>query len=71
MRFAPTPFSVSTRAVASAWNTISLPSRRTHSPVEPSAAPRMPIFTPAACATLTNARAIFCPRGSNDDAEPT
>jgi len=32
---------------------------------------RMPSLMPAACATRTKARAIFCPRGSKEEAEPT
>ena len=66
MRVTPSSPSVSTRAVASCWNSISLPTRRTHSPVEPSRAPRMPKRTPARCRMATKARAIFCPRGSKD-----
>src|SRR6266498_3252756 len=67
----PSRFSVLTNARASVWNSISLPARRTHSPVDVSAAPRRPMRTPAAFISVTNARAIFCPRGSNDSAEPT
>ena len=43
----PSPFSVATSVAASFWNSISLPARRTHSPVEVSAAPR--IAEPHAC----------------------
>ena len=71
IRVTPTPLSVSTSVAASAWNTISLPRRRTHSPVDVSAAPRMPKRTPACRRIATNARAIRWPRGSNDAAEPT
>ena len=47
------------------------PARRTHSPVDVSRAPSTATLTPAARMTRANAAAIFCPRASNDSAEPT